>query len=433
VIDRYRVWHGACHLDDARMAPVDHLHFDGYAQGPSTLCAFAPGRPVPGLDRGGWHDAGDNDLRVESQVQTVWMLSLAREAFGIDHDATTVDQARRTVELGRPDGRPDILEQIQHGALSLTGAHRALGRLYRGIIEPSLVQYRLVGDPVNATDNRVSGAGGGPSSRADDRWVFTEQNPGRDLLSAAGLAAAARVLRGFDDALAADCLRIARTLWDEAPGATPALRTAAAVELLLATGDAVYRDWLLERRDAIAEAIAQTGWLVARVTGAVADARFASAMEGPLRAHAAELVRRAAASPWGVPYQRHPHWGEGWTVLTYGARLHYLCTALPELFPVRLLHQALGFVLGCHPGQNTASFVSGVGARSVMSAYGFNRSDGAHLPGGVVPGTALVAPDFPELLDWPFLWQQTEYLVSAAADYLFLVLAAEHAVAALHR
>lgn len=37
VNDHYRCWHGACHLDDARMAPVDFNHLDGYRQGPTTL------------------------------------------------------------------------------------------------------------------------------------------------------------------------------------------------------------------------------------------------------------------------------------------------------------------------------------------------------------------------------------------------------------
>src|SRR5690606_22584660 len=50
VNEKYRVWHGACHLDDARMAPVDHNHFDGYLQGPSTL-TNRPGEPIAGLDR----------------------------------------------------------------------------------------------------------------------------------------------------------------------------------------------------------------------------------------------------------------------------------------------------------------------------------------------------------------------------------------------
>jgi hypothetical protein len=63
VNEKYRVWHGLCHDDDARMAPVNHNHFDGYVQGPSTLTKFNPGDAVPGLNVGGWHDAGDFDLR----------------------------------------------------------------------------------------------------------------------------------------------------------------------------------------------------------------------------------------------------------------------------------------------------------------------------------------------------------------------------------
>jgi len=63
--DRVKVWHGLCHEDDALMAPVNHIHFDGYRQGSSTLTGFRPFDPVPGLNVGGWHDAGDYDLRVE--------------------------------------------------------------------------------------------------------------------------------------------------------------------------------------------------------------------------------------------------------------------------------------------------------------------------------------------------------------------------------
>ncbi|MFW6277345.1 MAG: cellulase N-terminal Ig-like domain-containing protein, partial [Prolixibacteraceae bacterium] len=58
----YRVWHDLCHMDDALMAPVDTNHFDGYKQGPSTLTEYEPLEQVPGLNVGGWHDAGDYDL-----------------------------------------------------------------------------------------------------------------------------------------------------------------------------------------------------------------------------------------------------------------------------------------------------------------------------------------------------------------------------------
>src|SRR5205823_9177127 len=109
VNDRYRVWHGACHLDDALMAPINYNHFDGYLQGPSTLTKYQSGEHVRGLDQGGWHDAGDYDLRVESQSETIHGLALAYEAFKVDYDNTTIDEQNRVVEIHRPDGKPDIL------------------------------------------------------------------------------------------------------------------------------------------------------------------------------------------------------------------------------------------------------------------------------------------------------------------------------------
>ena len=42
---------------------------------------------------------------------------------------------------------------------------------------------------------------GTDSSVPDDRWVFTEDNPSRELTTAAHLAAVARVLKGFNDDL----------------------------------------------------------------------------------------------------------------------------------------------------------------------------------------------------------------------------------------
>ena len=153
VNEKYRVWHGLCHNDDARMAPVNHTHFDGYYQGPSTLTAYQPGEHVPGLNVGGWHDAGDYDLRVESQAGECYILTMAYEAFHVQYDATTIDQQRKVVEIHEPDGKNDILQQIEHGLLSVVGAYRALGRLYRGIIGSHLRQYVLLGDGSTMTDS----------------------------------------------------------------------------------------------------------------------------------------------------------------------------------------------------------------------------------------------------------------------------------------
>ena len=64
--------------------------------------------------------------------------------------------------------------------------------------------------------------------------------------------------------------------------------------------------------------------------------------------------------------------------------------------------------------------------RSLTVAFGINRADYSYLHGGNASGTALIKPDFPELkLDYPWSWQQSEYVMGGAASYIFLVLAAE--------
>ena len=449
VNDRYRVWHDVCHLDDARMAPTDYNHFDGYLQGPSTLTRFQPGEHVPGLDRGGWHDAGDDDLRVESQADTVHGLALAYEAFGRpQYDNTTIDQAARVVEIQRPDGKPDVLQQIEHGVLTVAGAQRALGRFYRGIITPTLRQYVHVGDFGAQTDNVVfdpkgpnakAAIGSGVSGSPDDRWVFTEQNPRRELSAAAALAAASRVLRGYDDGLAAECLRIAESAWNAAPDeekpapapasgqqrARPSAKIGLAVELLATTKDRRYAEYLVGQRDAIARAFRDVGWMVGHVLPLVGDPAFDKVVADAARAYRGEVETLEKKTPYGVPYEPDI-WGAGWGIQRFGMQQYFLHTAFPTIFPKESALHALNFVLGCHPGPNTASFVSGVGARSVRVAYGLNRADWSHIPGGSVSGTALIRPDFPELLEWPFLWQQTEYVLGGGTtDYLILAMAAD--------
>jgi hypothetical protein len=43
-----------------------------------------------------------------------------------------------------------------------------------------------------------------------------------------------------------------------------------------------------------------------------------------------------------------------------------------------------------------------------------------------VSGPHLIRPDFPEMTLNPFIWQQTEYVMSGAATYMFCVLAADN-------
>ena len=431
VNERYKVWHGWCHMDDARMAPVDSNHFDGYAQGPSTLTTFKSGDNVPNLNKGGWHDAGDFDLRVESQAETVQGLALAYEQFDLKYDNTTIDQLHHVVEMQVPDGKPDALQQMEHGLLSIVGGYKAMGRLYRGIIEPTKRQYVMLGDPANLTDNvpfKTTSAADVPEvglpGSADDRWVFTENNPRRELSVAACLATAARVIKGYNDTLAAQSLAIAQSLWDSTKEKNAMARVPLAVELLITTKDKKYADFLLENTGEIAKDFVNMGWIAVRAINYINDARFKEALTAAAKSYYATVVAEGKKTPYGVPYEPNI-WGAGWGIQNFGYRQYFLHTAFPDIFPADYMLNAMNFILGCHPGSNTASFASGVGARSVTTAYGFNRADWSYIPGGIVSGTALIRPDFPELLTWPFLWQQTEYVLGGGTtDYLFLVLAA---------
>ena len=419
VNEKYRVWHDDCHEDDARMAPLNYNHIDGYEQGASTLTKYKPGDHVPGLNTGGWHDAGDFDLRVESQAGESYILTLAYEAFHVNYDATSIDHAKRVVEIHQPDGKNDILQQIENGLLTVVGGYRSLGRLYRGIIESDLRQYVHLGDAGSITD--------GIAGNDDDRWVFTENNPSRELTTAAQLAASSRAMKGFNDTLSVQALDIAKTLFKvtEANGRAKSAKIQAAVELYLTTGEKVYKDYLLSETETIAANINRMGWFVGRAEKKMNDAKFTEAIKNALSKYEEELEKQGAETPYGIPYRPYI-WGAGWDIQRIGYEYYFLHASYPEIFGTDMVFNALNFILGCHPGSNTASFASGIGAKSAIPGYGLNRADWSYIPGGVVSGTALIRPDFPELLEFPFLWQQVEYVMGGGSShYMFLVLAAQ--------
>ncbi len=459
VNEKYRVWHGLCHMDDALMAPVNNNHFDGYRQGAQTLSAFKPLQHVPDLNLGGWHDAGDYDLRIESQAGTVWIMAAAYEAFQPMDDQTLIDQEKRVVEIHQPDGKPDLLQQIEHGVLTLLAGYRQFGRLYRGIICPTLRQYVLLGDAAVMTDGKIYEVKGKEreytglwftrvankysqiydplgaynevkehADALDDRLVFTEENPNHALDGAAALAAAGRVLKSYDAKLADECQQTAEKLWQANEFAsgrgTEQAKIKALVELILSTDRLEYKNALIALLPFMQKNF-QVSWLLGRVHKKISNDDFTSALTTAVADYRKEVDKLQAETPFGVPYKPHI-WGAGWGIQSFGVQQYFLHSGWPEIFGKEYMLNALNFVLGCHPGRNTASFASGVGSRSLTVAYGVNRADGSYIPGGVGSGTSLIRPDFAELKEWPYLWQQTEYVIGGGAEnFMFLALAAD--------
>jgi hypothetical protein len=430
VTDRYKTWHGLCHMDDALMAPINHIHFDGYFQGPSTLTTYQSGEHVPGLNIGGWHDAGDYDLRIESQSETVYRLSLAYELFKPEYDETSIDQINRKVEIHKPDGKPDILQQIEHGVLSIIGGYESMGRLYRGIISPTLDQYVLLGDGSTMTDNLVYREHEKDPILhkllpKDDNWVFTEENPKRELQVAYALAEAGKVLQFYNIELSGKCIKIAEELYKKNLSMRVMEKIQPAAELLLATSKQEYKSFLLENVDSIAQNVERYAEVLGRVTAKLNKATFTLTIETAVRNAYDRIKATQKENPYGIPYKPYI-WGAGWNIQSFGVKQLFLHIGFPKIVSTEYAFNAMNFILGCHPGENTSSFVSGVGVRSSTTAYGVNRDDWSYIPGGVISGTALIRPDLPELKVWPYFWQQTEYVMGGGAtDFMLLALAAD--------
>ncbi len=471
VIEGNRVWHGACHLDDGVQAPAHKMWIDGYRQDEHET-KFADNQHIPGLDWGGWHDAGDYDLPAGSSAHTTLALALAKEEFLPSIDQTKIERAERKVLLHEADGRDDLLEQIAYGAESMLVSYRIAGHIFPGIIAQTHWQYNYLGDPVNITDNHIydpklkpNQVEGNRSGKLDDRWVFTNRNTGLQYNVAQSLAAASRMLRGYDDSLADESLKTAEALWQyeqtHSPVFTPhsysprsddgfhSQELAATAELLITTGEAKYRDRLLALlpvfRNISGEQFGTgSGWVLARALPKVDNAEFKSVVTELARKWKTVADEEAASNPWGVrlpPRVSHPEykletrtgihssfvWGEGWRLQDDALRQYYLHKQFPDLFGTAPLVGTVDFVLGVHPANNK-SYTSGVGANSALMAYGINRADWSNIPGGVISGASLIKPDYMELKKFPFLWYQTEYVIGGAATYIFDLLAVQHLV-----
>jgi len=196
--------------------------------------------------------------------------------------------------------------------------------------------------------------------------------------------------------------------------------------LFLTTRDQKYRDFFIDNQADLSGNIQRAGWLLGRVLSVIDDADFTKLITDSVAVFKENIELERKENPYGVPYKPNI-WGAGWGIQRFGVEQYFLHTRFPEIFPNDYMLHALNFVLGCHPGTNNASFASGVGSKSIKVAYGVNRADWSFIPGGVVSGTALIRPDYPELLEWPFLWQQTEYVMGGGGtNFMFLALAADH-------
>jgi hypothetical protein len=453
VNEAYRVWHGAPYLDDCLQAPVNHQHFDGYKQGPTTETKYKSLERIPGMAVGGWFDAGDFDIQTGSHNSVISCFVELWEDFKVERDQTFIDQVNRYVDIHRPDGKPDILQQIEHGTLNLVAQVENIGHPVRGIIVPNLHQYHHLGDALTETDNlpynpnlKPYETDGKSSGTLDDRWAFTNRNTFLDYQTSATLASACRALRGYNNELADKCLKYAVKLLEEADEAIknnqdnseePWMKTmakgadvATVLQLYITTKDKKYIErfqqgiWTLLEQPGRGKEFGQMFFASRGLNPALKaipymDDAYKAKLKPYIIRYKESMVELGKMNPYGLPIAGGG-WGGSGSVVNSNITTYYAYKAFPEIIDKRLVFSGLNYIFGCHPYSNI-SFVNAVGTRSKKVAYGSNRADFTTIAGGLVPGLLILKPDFPENKDdWPFLWGENEVTIGGSAEYILL-------------
>lgn len=479
VNEGYRTWHGEPFKEGYLQAPPSD-HFDLHAQGPTTDTKYKPYELIPGLNIGGFFDAGDFDIETGSNINVVQNFIRTWELFKPMRDETFVSQKQRYVDLHRPDGTPDILQFIEHGTLNLVAQAEQIGHMASTLSNSVLDNYHHLGDAASITDGlhydpslkpyEVS-ADGKRSGTPDDMWAFTTRSPQLDLRAATMFAAASHALKGYNDELAARALTQSKRLMQEA---TELIAQRAAARSRQADMDFSWLDGteqtsianprrlsgnkpdkkrqkLMERSRKNREQLGdmatnlmlygatqekqyldnfeQQIWdaLELRLSGNMQtaldaipymDEAYKQKLRPYVEQYKAYIQDFDKQNPYGVPIGLG-NWAGVNMVLNFGITVNYAHLYFPDIVAKDEIYRVANWLYGCHPYHNY-SFVAAVGAaRPKAVFYGNNRADFSFIPGNVAPGLLFRKPDhFENFDDWPFLWGQNEGTIAGNTQYV---------------
>ena len=448
VNEGYRIWHGEPFKEGYLQAPVNTNHFDLHSQGPTTDTRFKDLELIPGLNVGGYFDAGDFDIETGSNISVVSNMVTLWERFHPMRDETFVDEDQRYVDLHRPDGIPDVLQFIRHGVLNLLAQAEIIGHMSQTLSNSVLDNYHHLGDAAAITDGLhydprlkpyQKSADGKSSGTPDDMWAFTTRNPGSDFNAATMFAAASRALAGFDDDLSARCLKESKRLMKESnelmaqqaarraanPNA-PAMggnrrggsNMATNLQLYVSTREQSYLDEFVKQIWPALDRNVDMTINTALNAVPYLDEAYKERLRPYVEKYKVYLDSLDTVNPYGVPIGLG-NWAGSGSVVSYGTTVSFAAEYFPDIIDKSYAYKAVNYLFGCHPYHNY-SLVAAVGAARPKSVfYGNNRADFSFIPGNVAPGLLFRHPDhFENYDDWPFLWGQNEGTIAGNTSYL---------------
>ena len=406
VNEGYRVWHGEPFKEGYLQAPPSD-HFDLHYQGPTTDTKYKPLELIPGLNVGGFFDAGDFDIETGANINVVENLIRAWELFKPLRDETFVSEEQRYVDLHRPDGTPDIMQYIQHGVLNLVAQAEQIGHMASTLSNSVLDNYHHLGDAASITDGlhydpslkpyEVS-ADGKRSGTPDDMWAFTTRNPRLDMRAATMFAAAAHALKGYNDSLAARALTQSKRLMKEAEELLSQRAeseknntrarfggvAATNLQLYAATQEKGYLD--VFKKEIWNELDRNLEFNLQTALDAIPymDEDYREKLRPYVEKYAQYIQDFDRQNPYGVPIGTG-NWAGIGPLLSFGTTVCFAHLYYPDIVAKNEVYRAANWLFGCHPYHNY-SFVAAVGAaRPKAVFYGNNRADFSFIPGNVAP------------------------------------------------
>ena len=440
VNEAYRVWHGEPFKEGYLQAPPDTDHFDLHWQGPTTDTKYKALELIPGLNVGGYFDAGDFDIETGSNISVVQNFVSTWELFKPMRDMTFVDEQQRYVDLHRPDGTPDILQYIEHGTLNLVAQAEQIGHMAQCLSNSVLDNYHHLGDAASLTDGyhydpslkpyQVS-ADGKRSGTPDDMWAFTSRNPQLDFRAATMFAAASRALKGYNDDLAARALKQSKRLLREAdelmsrnPGQDGPRgfgmggNVGANLQLYIATGEQQYLEAFQSRIWDMLDRNINFGISTALDAIPYMDEDYKEKLRPYVEKYKEYIDSLEEDNPYGVPIGLG-NWAGSGNVVSFGTTVCFASKYYPDIISKDHAYKATNYLFGCHPYHNYSLVATLGAARPKNVFYGNNRADFSFIPGNVAPGVLFRHPDhFENYDDWPFLWGQNEGTIAGNTSYI---------------
>ncbi len=448
VNEAYRIWHGEPFKEGYLQAPANTDHFDLHSQGPIDT-KYKALQLIPGLNVGGFFDAGDFDIETGSNISVVQNLVSDWERFKPMRDETFVSEEQRYVDLHRPDGVPDVLQYIEHGVLNLVAQAENIGHMSQTLSNSVLDNYHHLGDAAAITDGLhydprlkpyQKSADGKSSGTPDDMWAFTTRNPGLDLQAATMFAAASRALTGYNDKLAQRALTQSKRLMKEGTellakspmGARMRGRgfgnMSTNLQLYVCTGEQHYLDDFQQQVWPALDRGPEFAMQAALDAIPYLDEAYKERLRPYVVQYKQYLDSLDTVNPYGVPIGEG-NWAGSGSVVSFGTTASFASKYYPEIVGPEYALKAAGYMFGCHPYHNY-SLVAAVGAtRPKQVFYGNNRADFSFIPGNVAPGVLFRHPDhFENFDDWPFLWGQNEGTIAGNTAYLIFGAALQNLV-----